>query len=835
MKSILNKTTVDHVGALNYAVTVSDGRRTSESIVFLPEIPRGADISSANKQHAFSVFVNCKSAEFAMSVLYEFLGSLPAFYEKRFRSYDFNDAEFGERFRNDFDDLKFEVDTDITRMIRILHSYLDLRPNHAHHDHAVVLKALLSLKLIVNYVGDPPKSDGKPADSGATDFRTFQLLLVDMTRLQEYLTMHCLNNRAGEINSQFYGFWVQNYHGVAHGDVEPLIEILQNAIGLKPTQSADNGNDTCSFSQNTLENLTTYFNSKIVSSVIQKAEIEMPAYGNRSLDAIAKRVSMFYDIDDVFDYVDGTLMAMFNLLFYQIEYLKKSGLLNKDNGTKLTERLKAIGRTVSKNKMNLPVYVGDFFSILSKVEKLKEIDENAKTFELKNVLSRITLTPVDRHTTTVHASFFQNDILGALDVIENGLRDLECFDDFFSSIRQDHVKQFRPLLVSEYDLVFNSGNDEQANECGFVKNTYALALQARMLFNGYVDIAEEPLKSQHYSGALNAIVQIQYYCAGLIERRTENQYIRKIAYSALVFLMNLPVGAEGKTFDYHVQRVLHAIMNAMSDYDVRYCIETDAPVMASRSNILLFNKIDFNDFGNKHSIEESMKRYLKRDFDDVGFERFGRFELTRYEFLVANKLYVVHNHQLVDYFISYSLDDVRIYWKGSVQNIETIFNNETEVIQSPFNLYTLYDVFFKFSTAVVFVQTRRYLLEKNTIHDTADSLYSLKRDLDRIAWNTLFPRRMETLLKDIVLLLETPRELIEKKWQENKIKQRIEELNDRIEKQFDESSVTFSSRPNDLKKDGSRIDVFIWNYAEHLNKVMFNFTKFCNEIFNVPK
>lgn len=829
---------------LHYEVEIGENHLGSKSTIFLPEFFYiAAHDLHIHKAYAFNVFINCKFASYAISSVYGFISVLPVFYQRKFQNLVLHNEELGVRFRAYIDKLLANVNRHMKKLIRVLDLLtIPVKPNTSYHTETLVLKTLLSIKLKTYFILNAKNNETSEIVSETEDTpctisysKTVQLLLIDMTQLQKYLSINCPRVSGIEGNSQWFSFWVYPNQIAVNNDISQVIKFIEQKRESKDVS-------TCSLPKILIKKLTDFFKSE---NMIKDVQVKFTRTENLPLKRIENHVDMFYDIDVVFMYINAIAKSLIRILFFKIKKLSH----HKKIPNKINKMIKAVNSSVSNKQNQLPGYIVVGIKVLSEVKNLYKFEDHENYYDFMRSVQDIEITP-DPTGANQH-SLTETKIENLLQLIGDNVDDFICFNGFFSSINQDHNKLFMSSLTSKQALTFNKKNDGYVGECDFVENVYILSFQALILFNGYFDVIKNGKTAKdtamlniYYSGAFRVVSEIKSYCAILIERGKKNKNIHKVSHDVIVVLMNLLPHDDQNAQYYiplklYVRRILNTVMSIMSGYDIKYCTENCTPGDASsaQSNFLIFNKINFNDFGNGRKIKESMKRFFVQNFDGFGDNDFGGFDQQNYEYLNARTLYdtFIVNNDVCDRY----LDDVKIHWKGLVKNIREIFENEITFVHDPRSLYMLYDVYFKFNAAIVFVEINTCVANNKHIDAVIRCFVLLYVDLNNIEWFDMFPEGIAPFLADISHILYTSIELdveynqLSKKEILEKLKKKITET----EKKFNSLGITFKSYTSRHRKSNEQRSLRRIPFeliGEYLKNIKKNITKLCDSVSCIP-
>lgn len=103
--------------------------------------------------------------------------------------------------------------------------------------------------------------------------------------------------------------------------------------------------------------------------------------------------------------------------------------------------------------------------------------------------------------------------------------------------------------------------------------------------------------------------------------------------------------------------------------------------------------------------------------------------------------------------------NITFYWKGKKLNVIEIYQDAIFLTLNPYDLFVLYDIYFKFYVAAVYYEIMDIL---NT-----NKLKTIKKGFEKIkTWTTnfefkYFPEELHLLIKDIHMLLNRPTKITE--------------------------------------------------------------------------
>lgn len=735
-------------------VEIGDRRRYSSEcdvcVFNFPDEPRKAQ--KIYKFHAFNVFLNCKFANWTVKRIYDVFVLSPLFYQYKFQNFDRYDEEYGSRFDGYIDGFMTEFDGNAEHFVRVLSAVLDSTPRDARYDGTTdVLKALKSLRLKINLVLKK-RADDMPPGRGRSDFETIRLLLADMIGLQRFLSINCPEIPSTKKNSRFYGYWIAFDHGLTNRDIKNVMRIVDDKL-----RSANE--PFCTLPNDLLENvLHLRFGNPTVSSYVKDAidrASSVPSNGYSEL------IDRYCDIDVVFEYQDLVLNVVFELIETRVKELAGKKCLDENT----TATIGAIYSRMKTDESDFPAYMVDGFRDLSTIKNETTTGDGCGT---QDATSRT--------------------VCELLTFVGTNVDDIKRLEGFFSSVRRERDGLGGPLPPDEKRAHFlNNENNSFADGCSFVRNVYSLCFQAIANLNGYADdrtARGSYRKTLHRTEFAEVSDKIFGYCFAVIEHGP-NGNVREIALDAAVVVVNTPIKSVNKVQNTDVLRGFKVIMNEMNGYHVRFCT-TD------KTNFSIFNNLDFDNFGNRRSIDRSMTAIFEANGYAIGDSYFEDFRRRGVRFLKLHTLNGswIKSGEIADVIVKFE-DRIRVYWKGSVQNLSDIFDYEEQIVFDSRNLYALYDVYFLYTAAIVFVQIKDVVTSRS--RSTFNDLNAVKQNLNTgnvTTWYDLFPRKITYFVQDIDKLFDVEMYVGEengvkakKKWLKRKM--------EIIEKRFTKSNIVF--------------------------------------------
>jgi len=336
------------------------------------------------------------------------------------------------------------------------------------------------------------------------------------------------------------------------------------------------------------------------------------------------------------------------------------------------------------------------------------------------------------------------------DIIEKlllNINDIKCVHLSFKFLRDKYYIPFaedkRALLPST-----NRVRDQYCEVCGFVLNIYLLCRNAFKSIDKGCGVSLLSQNENNFKRSWTIIFEIEDY---FLRIRTINEEkpidvdFFKMAYNVTMILFNLLKRSDKKINVYHLERILNAVMTELNSYAVKNC---DLPT---------FN-LFFNDSSSLDDDDNKIKKLISTFFD----------KYFKIKDLNADRLY---NTKDLNYFdVQYLYDNfiknskvfklygniIRFYWKGKYRTIKNIYKDAIFFTVNARSLYALFDIYFKFFTAVVYYEVR-VVLNIKKLEKKKEKLGMMKNKLNNFRSEN-FPLELQCLVTDINNLLALPNE-----------------------------------------------------------------------------
>lgn len=722
-----------------------------------------------DKLHIFNLTLNCKFGRWILQRLFSFMELSPLLYQYKFQTHPLYDEVFKPRFKEYLTTLLSDFYNYIDRFINALRAFDSFNMYSSfYNNNATILKIILSLKMKSYII--PTIQNKENANEYKTDFEIIQLFLIDMIDIQRFLTVNCSYEPTSRKNSQMFGIWISVDQVLTNDDIEIILDIadrtiiktsLQNKIDEESDYGDDISSPKCSYENIFLVNIidlksaTNPISIQIMNSKVKITEKRKSI----PLSRIYTEIKKLYDIDVSLLFYDYVVTAIMKIIVSKTKNIIKTPNIKQEFKKIIILYIKEIHLIVSLDKQRFPEDLVRGFEILSKIETssfnqhyLDEYFTTLSSVKFKTPPSHV----VDADTITSKTQDTQTsvddeaeEIITLLEKISINIQDFKCFMDFFEPVRNDQQKYYVPLLTDKYHL-FSDDENEPTEKCSFISNIYKLGYQAYFFLNAFIEYADNPKdkdkKTIYLKKIQKTLNNIRTYNLLVLKSGVTRVDILKVVFSVATILVNLRTDLDDDLLGFKVIRVLTVIMNEMNSYFIRFCT-------TSETNFLIFNNIDFNNFGNGHVLKLSMinffSKYVYR-FNNENFDFHKPILKKDHQFLDVRHFHdtIVKTCKICSVY----KNDVMIKWNGLLQSMEEVFNFATTLIFDPLVVFELYDMFIKFSAALIFFQ-----IKENSVTHTISSNENIKQisnELKLQNWIDKFPKEIDFILKTIDKLLD---------------------------------------------------------------------------------
>lgn len=559
-----------------------------------------------------------------------------------------------------------------------------------------------------------------------------------MNEIQRSLVLNCLHVTADGSNSHFYGYDIQNNHEERLLRTQFLNSITNSVVLTAGTKSE------CSLSQILLEEFIpqskenrTGFKSEIFATNVNIADDTSLTEKTVTIESIYNHIKITYDSEAIFVYQDSIIATIMKIIFKQIlECSRKSYFNVRDISCEIEE----IYNRISVDDTKFPKYLVDGFTILYKtfianfhfsLDRLQKFHDSLIAINLpKNYITE----------PSKKIPYLKTILLE----IRKGIKSLQCFQESYKSMHDKHQKYYVPFKNSKTALFQNysvKDNQHSKRVCTFTINIYSLCFQANMFHQNISDKFFPGENHRLKIRFVSALKDLRHYFLLFIKKRSSvDKRLLKMAYTIAPILVN---AVERNYFNHQeVNDALLLVMVEMNSIGMQYC-------QTSKSNFLLFNKINFFEMGNKKLIDKAMNEFYRFSVDNFEDNDLNvtSIDLNEFQYFNVNYLYInfIKNSSAVHVYENI----IKFYWDGQAQSIRYIYQDSRILLKNSHNFYALFDLHFKFFVTAVYYEIELVYesYNLNEINYKADKAAEIIKNC-RLAKN-IFPRALESLVHDV--------------------------------------------------------------------------------------
>lgn len=837
---VLSKINQNHFEIIKQYVHVSDTKNAYIKDVTIQKSERWSIYNMYNdcqtkkmKEHTIHIFytvISCKFADWIIHKIYDFVKSSPAFYKQEFQNHDrIYETVFHPLFEKSLNTLIININKYIGRLISILNNFLNENSYYSYYCNTNILKSLVSLNIKFQFLSENIENKNKYIIK-ISDSAIIRLILEEINALQHFLSINCKDLPASYRNSTVYGYWIMTDN--------VLINVPNINYFLFNLRHLDLESDPfkCHVSQISLDNIAGITSINHISLDIAYAKVKITDMRHVKIKDILTQLKKSFDIDLVYLYLDSVLITIMKLIYQKIFVIKESV------SSKIVNNILKINEKISENSINLPKYFVDGFAYLQDIRNIQPechkalirfYNESLGSIKLgkwKKSLLRQNHAEIFKKKTTdsdarikeskikrlVLTELQPNSMLDDFTYLENitkrilkNFDDLKCINQIFEILYKEKSRYYIPLI----DNITAHFPIEENNKildaiCDFVVNTYSICYQVITLINGSIDDKISITSNDAvFDRARKAISSIKNYFLAFM-RQNKNIGFLKMAYNIVIILINLKESSIEYKNVYKLKRILNVIMTELNQYGIKNC---NSPKL----NFLLFNNINFIDFGNSHVIKKTMSEIL--DYNPDNFNTGTLFfsnvipHLEDFPYLDIEYLYKIFIFKS-NVFKLYAYN-IRIHWKGKCENIYDIYSDLMNFTINPLDLYAFYDIYFTFYVSVVYYEIRYSI--KNNQFQKIKNRFTMIREMTKFN-KAYFPIKLHKLILDIEMLLELP-EMSNKN--QSEIMAQILKTGEEIEEQLRKNNFSFEKNTIcvTIKKGLKTIHLFSKNALEIIN------------------
>lgn len=634
--------------------------------------------------NAYFIAISCTFANWTMDKIYKAIYLSPLIYHDKFIQKPRYANKLRDIFLKNLNALIQDVYVNIKHIISVLNTYIELNSDVLYYTDTTLLKTFQSIKTRITeqYLGRAKK----------TDMQIIQLCLEEMISLQSFLSMNCLTVPSDKHTSFFQDFSIKSQDAKTININEVLHDLQISGIQVNERQC----NNEYMFLEYFIQEPTSNdpISVEILSAYIQESDEKFV-----KLSDMLNSVIFSYDMDYIYFFQNSVLLTIVKLVLRKTIMIFEEEESTEDINHIVSQTNTNITNIVSMYHTMLPANFTESFTILNNVCNSSE----AKTIKIQNLRNHYYSLTSIHFENEFHSA--NNTIHSILELLNNEFNNFNCFHLTYNIVRGQQDRYYLPLVTEKVPLLPNY-DDIRAN-CCFVVDIYSLSYQARMYYNdttskySLITIPKEILQI-----AFSIFSSIKIYMIKLInEKPSENSDLLKMAYNIAIILVNIPKVFKISIKVFEIRRIIDVVFAELNKYGIKYCLPPNF-------NYLLFNNIDFNNFGNREHIQLTMKSFFKNyEFDHVEFDKMNKDMYTFLDVQYLYESYIKNSFTIKKYQLH-----ILTFWNGQLSTFVNIFTDLTVFTLNPSRLYAFYDIYFKFFIAVVYYEVIE-ILNKKSIQD----------------------------------------------------------------------------------------------------------------------
>lgn len=684
------------------------------------------------KIYVLDTCINCEIAFWTKNSLFNLIKTLPSLAQT-----DFVESKNNEELMNDFKSTfenKFQnISKIIDKCINILNYFTIIQPSVVSSSETIVLESLYSVKLKIFYYTRLLRKKFKNKEIIAyqkSDSQISRDFLITINALRSFLTTNCkdkynLSEKSSEDRQRFFDFSL-NFKKL--DNIEIFFKRIQFLNYEKFPQCSIEQMLLSKFIMMGHENNTPELLLKISKEINRAMYADDKTGKSDSIRAYFSRIDQSSDIFDVFTYMKAVLNTLVVMIHHKFKTSLLSEEINLNVHTKLYFKGLAEKLELSINQKNIVRYLNLFVISINKDGKDKSKIVNEMTAYYEKEITSVSWSTSNEDLTL---EIFLDEI--TREKYEN---DFLCFGTFFEFLQNIHERYYVPFLVDAKNLknIRQSSDTHQHtnNRCKYVDNMFGLCLKVSF----YINIAEsfkqkDGRKKNYTKKVCYHFDEIKKCFLKMIENKTKDINILKIAYNAVIILVNANCSEKEEMYIDNYQRVVYSIMIELNDYYITFCDNS--------SDLFILNKnANFNDDGNIDVIKKNISETL-----NVTVKNLDRMPVhTHFDIKYLYSQFIKKSKVITKY-----RDIVKMYWKGEVRKFDEIYTYAVSslTLNSRF-LYQFFDVFFKFFIGALYYEIFQYgkFVKWHHLTDTTE-FKSLVRDFP----NNSFPKALQPLINDL--------------------------------------------------------------------------------------
>lgn len=731
--------------------------------------------------HVLYTAVGCEVANWTASRIYELVRSSPLFYQRKFHDYGIYTDAFINNFQVSFNTFIWAIVNNASHIMNVINNLIDTQPYASYYKDMSVLETLTSLLIKIHFLTPTPHEPLLNEDI-ATHFNVIRSLLEDIATFQTFLSVNCWERPSKNKESQFTDFWITPTNLINRfiqetfdfSDVTDIKLILNYEPNCLPRQIilADfvehSSNDLISYNANDINNTSVTINNVAMGNIK-----DMFGLINKS-----------HNYNMIFWYQDSVIAAIMKLLFCEIiNKLQK----NKNDLQYYLRKIRDIHDIIKKDPTKFPAYLVKGFTILRENAEKEHLPDMQEFIDFYNAIYNVKLNISDERL--VKDEYLHQ----LLKTIHRKIDDFKCFQQSYKHLKYKHDKNDFRFTNSNMSSLTNYYSIPENNYrvCDFIMAVYLICYRGQMFNEESIDNQLDKMYANMVFVVLSAV---RNYFLYIIKKNIDHLGLLEMAYAIAPILLNVLTEPDSLNL-FVTKRVFNVIIAKLNLYGNQHCSTT-------KKNLLFFNNINFLEFGDNKSITKSINDFFQKfaeNYKESDLRLVGN-DLTVYNYINIKYLYktFVEKSQFISQYESFIL----FHWNGQKTTINNICKDISMFFVNSNHLFTFYDIYFKFYIAVVYIEIKRVIINKNikkikkNFQKLNDALIEFKQEY--------FPQYLTPFITKVQMFLTYPKSLSTTDNEEIFVELKKYELE--IEKEFIDFSVAFDEE-----------SIYSYNYS-------FNFT-----------
>lgn len=674
--------------------------------------------TTINKFIAFYYCINCQIAFRTQNSLFELINDLPLFYQNS-TSNDKYLNEFQVYFDSTYRDKLQGIENFIDAYIDVLNTLISVEPHAVLSNETIILQSLYVLKLkifcfVSTYSGN--------RTTGISDGVVIREFLEIIIVLQSFIVVNC-KEHPQNLKESFSNNRPIYSISINLSSKNNMINFLYDVTLRILNTDSQQCTLCCNVSQMLLENILMYngymqfllyFSAKVGNAVITLENGE-----TMTIMHIFVQVQLFYyDIVVIYFYMKCILNVIVALVHDKAISLLSSTRRRELNRIKM--KFEQIKKRVEHD--SFPKELAIYFDrlILSLKNGTREYDGVSIVINTMSNFYSEEFKSVQFEALNPEMSL--ESIVNAITVYK---KDFECYNRLLKFLDNEFDKHYIPFIVDEnrrkfirsfvsetvsYSPFLSNTPNSNDGSCTLVDNIYKVCLEITIAINkvtNFIPIFSDKIK--YIREVCEKFDMMKTYFSKTINFKTNDLNILKIAYNAVIVLVNFNCSPTGRYYVENHTRIVHLIMTELNNYGVKHC-----SFPPDRLHYMVYDNIDMTNVGNNEKIRNNVCDALgivsEQLLSVLPLSDYEHFDLTYLYNTFVKTSTVVREYQGL----------IRFYWKGEIKDFKEIvmYAASNVVVNSQF-LYVFYDLFFKFHLAA-FYRAIEVLFEHLIIEEFRD-------------------------------------------------------------------------------------------------------------------